>query len=154
MLKKYQRAINGLEWAAQVMLRSHFKIERAHGSLYNQLDQAGLGQAEVVMALIADGRPQMRHAAEAVIGARIQRLRSGMPPPPSPVLPPARTGDARRFTFVVRPNPRLPSTHSHTRFQAFRTGRSVEDFLKRGGTRRDLREALTARWVTLEGDDV
>lgn len=151
MLDKYRQVIDDLSWPVGVGLRSYFRLP-AKGDLFQHLQEAHLTQADVVLALLKDGRPHMREAAEAIIGAPIKVGHSTVPPPPSPVRLPPRTGDERRFTKVAA-NPRLPTTDSAMRYRLMRPGRTIAEFLRRGGTRRDIREALRAGWVEIEEDN-
>jgi hypothetical protein len=58
-------------------------------------------------------------------------------------------GPVGSITFVSK-NPRLPTTGAFYRFRIFREGMTIGSFLRRGGTRRDVRQALSAGWVRVQ----
>lgn len=125
------------------------------GSLLRLLCEAGLGQADVVLALLRLNSLESLRLAEVMVGRRIRRC-----PPCLRVLPPpkqdrgdsTRPKDERRILTVVE-NPRLPGSPAHARFTLLRPGRTVEQCLARGMTRRDFRMALDYGWVQLEGGE-
>lgn len=151
MLSKYKKAVSQMPWAVQLMLRHHFSLPiDQHKPLFPLLEQANLTQADVVLVLLRDGRPEMVEQVTVLTGVEVQHCPPWMPPDrPAPVSGPAREGDRRRFTHVGA-NPRLPTTPAFQRYKHFKVGRTVADFLRRGGTRKDLREALRAGWVEME----
>jgi hypothetical protein len=110
-------------------------------------DTSNLLTVDLVLVLLRAG---LVADAEVVAGCPIQygpspRLR---PLPLAPSPPSRPDPDARRITQVV-PNPRLPTTPSWGRFRCLRPGMTVAQALRRGVTRRDLREAVRRRWVEL-----
>jgi hypothetical protein len=112
----------------------------------DKLTGRGLSQADVVLAMLRDGRPACLDLVEELVGRRIKRY----PPRPSarpwPVVPreqvfvrvllPAKTAGKKRAAWGEQR-------------RAFRVGRTVSRFLKEGGTRRLLARALREGWVEL-----
>jgi hypothetical protein len=121
--------------------------------LSHALAEAGVGQADVVLALLRSDQEDFRHCAEALVGRPIYRApRTALPAAPPPRGDSARTGDERRVTRVVGHNPRLPSTPAWHRHRIFRPGMTVRQFLTRGGRRGDVRLAVRRGWVELEDE--
>ena len=109
-----------------------------------------LRQAAVVLTLLRTNDQTCRRAAERLSGVTIKRLRSAVPPyPPLPVRHTPRSGDMRRFTFTVKENPNH-HLKARQRFDLIRPGKTIEDYLAQGGTRRHLRECLRAGYVRIE----
>jgi len=105
-------------------------------------------QATVVLALLRAARLP---AAEHLVGkpiTRVPTLRSLSPPLRSPD---DSTLDRRTITRV-EPNPRLPTTPAWSRYRLFRVGRTLGEFLLRGGRRGDVRLALRRGWISVEGE--
>ena len=136
MLDHHAAALRSLSPLDQSLIIDHFQ----------QSDPTQLHQAEVVLLLL---KLERLGAVELLIGKAIQRL-----PPvvmrPWPVCPVSETpaADLRKVTRVSR-NPRLPTTPSFQRFRQIVPGRTVSQLLKRGVTRKDLREALNNGWMEL-----
>lgn len=102
---------------------------------------------DMVLLLLKSPDPALVAAAEALAGVRVTRLPPAVPQyPPLPVAARDHGPDARIILHVVR-NPRLPTTPSFHRFQAFRPGHTIGYALRHGATRKDLREALRAGWL-------
>lgn len=114
--------------------------------LYEELVTRGLGQADVVLELL---RLSLLPEVEALIGHPIVRLpaRQTRPWPEAPRRLP--TPDDRRIVSVGR-NPRLPTTPSFQRFKLFRPGVTLGSAVRRGATRKDIREALRSGWIRVE----
>jgi len=115
--------------------------------LYPALESAGLGQADLVLALLRAGR---HRSVEMLIGKPITVL----PPQASPVrnlpLPRRQRGpDEGRVVIRVRENPlKIPTARA--RFEELRRCRTVASYLTRypvWRARRDLREWSAAGWV-------
>ena len=116
----------------------------------NLLSHQGLGQADVVLALLRGQDPLLHRAAEALVGRPIYKLppqtvRELPKTPAPPEVPPAD----RRVILEVAPNPRLPTTPAFQRYRLFRRGSTVAQVLMRGVTRKDLREATRGGWIRL-----
>lgn len=113
-------------------------------------EEKGLGQADLVLALLRGDTPSLHAAAEELVGKAIQQL----PPQPSrplpaPVAKPEEPPADRRRVTRVGPNPRLPTTPSFQRFRLIKVGLTVGQLVRRGVTRRDIREALANQWLEL-----
>lgn len=114
--------------------------------LYDELARARYGQADVVLELL---RLDLIPEVEALIGHPITRAPYSPPREPPPRPRPPRLADDRCVVAVAR-NPRLPTTPSFQRFQEFKVGVPISSLLRRGVTRRDIREATRNAWVTFE----
>lgn len=100
--------------------------------------------------LLALAKDPDRRPLEAALGRPVVVLPSGMPRwPPLPVAPPARGPDDRRVLAADPPVAR-PGSPAAQRLALLRPGATVAQFLKHGGTRRDLRAGLRAGWLRLE----
>jgi hypothetical protein len=118
------------------------------GPLARALREGGWCQADAVLALLRAGRDG---DAERLVGRRIMRLPSGMPPwPPLPAPRRERGPDDRRITAVGQ-CPYRKGGRAKEGWELFRPGRTVAEYLRRGGTRRLLREAVSSGAVSLEG---
>lgn len=148
LLAPYRQQISLLPPEAKECLRTYFRAPP--GPLYPHL--AGRDQATIVFVLLSWGTQPCRKAVETLIGGRIKRCLPHVPPEPAPVRSKPRTGDDRRITWVARPNPRAWGTPARDRYSLFRQHRSLAEFLARGGTRRDIREALQNGWIKVEGE--
>lgn len=145
MLLKYRPVVDG--FCAGVVRALTIRLRLGDTlPLYDELVLARLGQADVVLELL---RLDLLPEVEALIGHPIVRLpaRITRPYPTAPRRPPGP--DDIRVLTVAR-NPRLPTTPSFFRYQQFRPGVSVASLLKRGVTRKDIREARRSNWVTFE----
>lgn len=152
MLPRYRPAIGGFSTgvirALQVRLcLPQLPVEFCGPPLplYDSLSRAGLGQADVVLELL---RLDLIPEVEALIGHPITRCPTRVYRP-LPLAPRAAPGpDDRRVLSVVR-NPRLPTTDSFQRFRLIQPGTTISSLLKRGVTRKDLRECARNSWVVL-----
>jgi hypothetical protein len=146
----HARIVNGMDSDVQHYIEDYFAAPPHLRPLSVGLAEVGAGQADVVLALIRADEARCREAAERLIGHRIMRCPPCLRPRaplenPDRVFPP----DQRRFTRVA-PNARKPNTGAHCRFAILKPGMTVEQFLIRGGTRRDLRIALERGLVEME----
>lgn len=111
------------------------------------LSERGLGQADLVLALLRVGTAPALARVELIVGRPILHCRSqwlrwpvnGVPRVSSP-----------RIRAVVS-NPRRPNTPAHDRFaSAFRPGRTIEECRVHGATKRDIRSASRRGWIVVE----
>lgn len=149
MLPKYRLTIAALPYDVRAHLRSRFTLP-GDASLYSGLHAAGLGQADVVMELLRLGTPAAHEGIALLVGRPVTVLPPAVPPRiPLPVRPRAKEPDDRVVLSVGR-NPRLPTTPSFQRYRLIQAGLSVAQLLKRGVTRRDLRELTSGGHIQLE----
>lgn len=156
MLPRHARRVNGFPHEVLDYVMWYFSARpRRRGESgwlpSVSLAELGVGQVDVVLALMrAESRPHLE-CAEWLIGHRIIRCPPCLrPSAPLEIGDVTRIGDMRRVISVT-PNPRHPATGAHYRFAIFRPGMSVEQFIVRGGTRRDVRSAVANGWIQLEG---
>jgi hypothetical protein len=146
MLERYRAAIDTFSPGVTRAMTVRFNLQGS-GDLFDELQQSGYGQADLCLELL---RLNLIPEVEVLIGKPIQRVPGFSHCVPLPVVPRVETPDDRRVVSVVR-NPRLPTTPSFHRFQLFRPGVTIRSLLKRGVTRRDIREAArgdkTGPWV-------
>jgi hypothetical protein len=139
------------------LLRDYFDLPR-HISLLPALLQKGLGQADVVLALLRlrDGRtnysPIFRSYIELLVGRKLT-----VGPPclqgynvPLPLPERTRSVEDRRITHVHATNPRQPQTEAHLRWSEYKVGRTLAQLHVRGVTKRDIRKAIARGWIKVE----
>jgi len=150
MLERYRDEIDGLPDDVRVALAEYFGFTPAVGrrwSVVDGLDLLGLCQADVVLALLRVERLPVGEFC----GCRVTRcppaLRGSAP---SPRRDDRRAPDQRRVVSVVRDNPRQTRTPAWHRWRVVRVGRTVQQMLARGLTRKDLRIAVRHQWIQLE----
>lgn len=144
MLDKYRAVIDGFQSGVARAVTVIFDLP-GRAALFDELEDAGWTQADLVVELLhLDLIPEV----EALIGHPITKC-PGFKYKPLPILPRPEPGpDDRRVKTVVR-NPRLPTTPAFQRFQLIRPGVTLASLLRRGLTRRDIREALREGWMEL-----
>lgn len=135
---------------AKAYLLHYFQLRpMARESLASALERRGLGQADVVLALLrARLVPGARAHVEALIGHGIQvgppcllYYRTNGPPRVKRVVV--------RVTAVVPENPRTEPL-ARRRFEEFRVGRTEEQLMARGITRRELTWVRKQGWVSMQ----
>ena len=138
MLEAYASVIPNLSTLALTTLGTAFDLP-GRADLYDELEDAGWQQADIVVTLL---RSNLLPDVELIMGKRIERCKGFEGYIPLPIAPPRSISpDDRKVTWVAR-NPRLPTTPSFQRFQEIKVGLTVSALLRRGVTRRDIREAL------------
>lgn len=143
MLVKYRSAVDSFSPQATEEMRGAFQLPGVL-PLFDELHERGYGQADLCLELLHSSHlPEV----EALIGHPIKRG----PPPitgyvPGPCERREPGPDDRRVTRVAR-NPRLPTTPAFQRFREFRPGVTISSLLRRGVTRKDIREAVNNDWV-------
>lgn len=133
----------------------YFEIEPTSGPypelFWAEVKHRNLLLVDLVLALLRGPR-DLRPSAEALAGVPIKVVPGFDKVRPLPVASPRPMDqealDLRRVIWVAR-NPRLPTSPAFQRFKQIRVGRTVQQCLTRGVTRRDLREALGHEWVKL-----
>lgn len=105
------------------------------------LRRAALGQADLVLCLLKIGTGTARRFVERLIGKPITRA---VAPPREPCV--YLSTPVQRVVRVL-PNPCRLSTRFHCNYELFRVGRTVEQLLARGVTRREIRLARRRGWI-------
>jgi hypothetical protein len=124
-------------------IRLYFNVPR-RVPLLDHLVTWNYGQADVVLALLRIDTPASLRHAEAFMGHAIVRcppcllLRTRTPLPNVPRSP--------RIVAVVPVNPRMEPL-ARLRFAEFRVGRTEEQLMARGISRRELSWAKKNRWI-------
>lgn len=163
MLPKYRPAVERLSPPALVQLSISLQLGLSPvpgpRQMFETLSARKFTQADVVLVLVSQlDRPDLGETAKDIFRKDIALL-VGKPievgPPPQITPLPVKSApretnpaDARIVTRVER-NPRLPTTDSFHRFKIFQVGRTIGEAIRRGVTRKDVREALTNNWVVL-----
>ena len=57
--------------------------------------------------------------------------------------------DTRKITLLVKENPKREGSASHKRFELYKKHKTVEAFLKAGGTAADIRWDTAAKFVSV-----
>lgn len=125
-------------------VRRYFDLDRSLPLTYAIRDRA-LGHADIVLCLLRLGCRRARAWIAELIGHPITVC-----PPARSAVPIFKKEKVARVRWVVRNNPRYPSTGAHARFEHFRAGRTVQECLARGATRRDYRQAVRHGWIHVE----
>lgn len=104
-------------------------------------EEAGMDQADVVMTLATDSSVVGVKVVETLIGRPITRQRPGGAPPRS--RGPRRSvsvkrSDPRKICYVAS-NPKKEGSASWARFELYRVGMTVDEFLAAGGTMGDVK---------------
>lgn len=118
------------------------------GPLIRSIPRAGLGQADVVLALLRIGTRCARRYVEHIIGRAITVCPSCRLTYPYNRQRP-RVSLQPVITWVT-PNPPLRcSTKIAACYTEFRVGRTREQLLCRGVSRGDIRRAVRRGWITM-----
>lgn len=158
MLRKHAATMAKLtaDKSIKSLICDYFDLRPRSHSLTPLMYKRGLGQADLVLALLRISHPMARTYIGLLIGHPIT---IGAPcllrynpnvntARPSTTRP---TGvDNRRITYVQPTNPRQPGTEAHLRWPWFQHGRTVAQLRVRGVKRRDIRKAADMGWIKLE----
>lgn len=147
ILPRYMTAVAriGADAFANQMIRTYFSLP-SRRPLHYVLGAAGLGQSDLVLALLRHSLagPKTWDYVELLVGRPCYAY------PPARLLYPVNghphLARQPRITYVA-PNPRHPKTGAHDRYENFRPGRTVDEALARGATRKDLRSAVRRGWI-------
>lgn len=158
MLRKHATALAHMtaDKSLKKMVCDYFDLAPRSRSLTPLLYQRGLGQADLVLALLRINHSRARHYIGLLIGHPIViappcLLRYNLNSNASrPSITRPVGNDNRRITFVQDTNPRQPGTESHLRWPWFQVGRTVAQLRVRGVKRRDIRKAADFGWIRLE----
>lgn len=157
MLDKYRDATASVRGAVRVRVLRYFGLAATRRSLFDVLHAAGLGQADLVIALSRQNSVDADACAERLIGHPIVRL----PPQRRGYVRPLvreRVGDDRLVTYfqigstTASGGAILPGSPMYDRLSVVRPGMSVLGLLSRGVTRRDVRIASRRGWLRLENE--
>jgi hypothetical protein len=145
MQPAYMLATLALPGEAQHALEATFGLKH-EGSLFFRLADRKIDHAKAVMALL---KMEQRGAVETLIGKPIVIC----PPCLSRMnerLTRKRTFDEARIISSMVPNPRHPATDAYQRFAELRLGMTIAQALRRGVSRRDVREWLAEGSITIK----
>lgn len=146
ILPRYFTAVASVDRDRVVSLLVRRELGLSRRPMLYALSERGLGQADLVLALLRVGTRGSLTLVERVLGRPILRcpcvwLRW-------PINGSPRVSRAPRFRLVVSGNPRRPNTDAHARFAvAVRDGLTAEQMRLRGATRRDVRRARREGWI-------
>jgi len=159
MLEKYRFATRAIsnETAALVMhkLRISRWFETDEDKLFNALNQHGFDQAALVLCLLRINTQAALHHVEALVGKPIEYCKPVYHWQAVPVNRAELPGDHRRVLRVAE-QPELKSGRRSwlRRYHLLKVGLSVEQLLRRGVTRNDIRLLIKRGWILLEGSVV
>lgn len=149
MMEKYRESLDSTDEATRVRIMTMLGVSEhcdARSSMTAVLAALGFMQADVVLAALRVNSRESLALAAKVLGRPITRCAPALRAKP---LPPAAPGPERAKLVRVAANPYLRGSGAHTTYALLRLGRSVEEYLARGGTRRVLRRAVRRGWVEL-----
>lgn len=123
--------------------------------LFKHVAEAGLSQADVVMAMAPDPTPEGVVILEKLIGRPIVRATEKPAKAPRPARSPAPRGPAKRgsdprVVTHVAPNPKKAGSASHARFELYKVGMTVDEFVAAGGTIADVKWDSERGFIKLE----
>lgn len=149
ILPRYFTAVASVDRdvVVSILVRRRLGLHRTRPIIY-ALSARGLGQADLVLALLEINTDPALALVERVVGRPLERC-------PCQWLRWPVNGTPRvsrpRVRLVVDNNPRRPNTPAHARFAAaFRDGATIEQIRARGARRRDIRVALRMGWIEME----
>lgn len=149
MLRKHLQTIAAMRRRPALVyrIRTYFALP-PRVPLYVSLRRRGLGQADLVVCLLRLNSRYSVHFAERLIGkpitrapACLLRYRTNGGPP--------RVLRQPRVVWVAPTNPCQRQTDLRLRFDHFQPGRTMEQLLVRGLSRRDIRTAVRRGWVQM-----
>jgi hypothetical protein len=121
-------------------------------ALYQLCESAHLTQADVVCAIADVPGPIAQNAIETLVGQPITR------PVPAPevqkriVTETIRSQTDSRTIHNIRPNPKRPGSASHTRYNKYTEGMTVQEYLDKGGLMSDIRWDTRKEFIQLRGE--
>jgi hypothetical protein len=146
ILPRYFTAVASVDRDRVVSFLVRRALRLSRRPMIYALSERGLGQADLVLALLRVGTGPALALVERVVGRPVLHLRSqwlrwpinGVPRVSSP-----------RLRIVATANPRRPNTPAHDRFgAAFRAGvTTIEQLRARGASKRDIRMARRRGWI-------
>ena len=148
ILHRYVSAIAVVDrdLAVSRLVRRRLCLHPTRPMLY-ALHAMGLGQADLVLALLDVGTEGAREHVARIVGRPVRVL-------PSAYLGWSLSGRPRvKFSpkiVHVSPCPRKPGTDAEKRYEyCFREGLTLEQARARGATKRDIRRAVHREWIKL-----
>lgn len=147
ILPRYFAAVAAVDSDRVVSFLVRRELGLSRRPMIYALSERGLGQADLVLALLRVNTGPAIAQVEHILGRPVLRcpcqyLRWPVNGVPRVVSPRLR---------LVEPDPRRPNTPAAARWhQTFRDGATVEAVRARGATRRDVRLALRRGWAVLE----
>lgn len=110
--------------------------------LFEICDEAGLGQADVVMSMARDATALGVVCLEKIVGRPIVRPSERPAAQRTPRTPRVRGPAVRRtdprVILSVAPNPKKPGSKSWPRYELYRVGMTVSEFVEAGGSMADV----------------
>lgn len=163
MLSKYQPNFHSLTPTEAALVAGHIarivapaSIGAATGATGDHLFAAcqhfGLTQAQVILAVAPDPSPEAVVALEKLVGKPIVR-EAPKPKKPAPSAPRPRgasvRGSDKRVVLTVVPNPKKAGSASAARYDLYRVGMTVDQFVAAGGTTADVKWDTEKGFITL-----
>lgn len=152
MQEKYRLQIENMSHANREILLQKLDLPGYPPCAFDVIEAAGLDHAAVILRLMREGSREALGLSERLLDKPITYLPTTYEMPSvSSLWARARwaarslgldsecDSDERRVVRIDR-NHRLPTTDSFQRYRHLKVGMTVQQFLTRGGTRRDLRE--------------
>lgn len=159
ILPKYRPNFDQLDQQRAVHLAEAMRLpttETISGSdIFEIADAAGMDQADVVMSLAADSSLIGISVIETIVGKPIERRRASSTPRVAGTRAPRVSvpkNDPRKIVFVG-PNPKKVGSASHARFELYRVGMTVSEFVAAGGTTGDVAWDAPRGFIKLEGQE-
>ena len=154
MMPRHARLVNAMPMEAREFIAWYFRVSRsrlrrARGVLTVTLAEMGVGQADVVLALVRSGDELLVRCAEGLMGRRIVRAPACLRPLAKMEYADPTPEEQRRIRDIVS-NPRVPTTPAWYRWNCLRDGMTVQQALVRGIRRRDLRLGVRRGWLRIE----
>jgi len=163
MLEKYRPNFESLSREEAVLtataIAARTRTDVHPSRLFDSCCEAGLDQADVVLAMAPDPTPLGVVCLEKIVGSPIvrpakktqaRRPRAQQQSKQSRSRAPLR--DDRVIRIVATENPKKPGSKSHARFEAYQDGMTVQEFCLRGGTRADVKWDAARGYIRIEGD--
>lgn len=163
MLEKYRSTLHDLTGAERSLLAQQLEarqlvdggrqVARDPDALFMACERARLCQADLVCVLAPHISTVARSAIEKLVGHPIRVL------PPQQIVDPMRAtlraqleaakNDDPREIVRIKPNPKRPGSAAHARYNLYREGMTVSEYLRAGGRKADLRWDIKKRHIVV-----
>ena len=164
MLQRYQPNFESLTQAEAALVARHIaRVTKDEnfvcddgGLLFQRVSNMSMNHAQVVLAVAPDPSPEAVVALEKLVGRPI--VREAMPQPNQraprvardPNAPRASRRMDNRVIVSVAPNPKKITSASHARYELYKVGQTIDEFLKAGGTTADVNWDIDRGFVVVE----